>query len=103
MLLNVATPNAHTQTAARSRVFFAMVYIAKPELQEVVPSARRCGIFFNCMPELAKNQSAVYHVAGVFSSFVVVHVCSYISYVYIFTCAILQGSEGSFEEVTTAV
>jgi len=41
-----------------------MGYIAKPVHLEVVFFVRKCGISFNFMLELAKNLSAMYHVAG---------------------------------------
>lgn len=57
-------PIASIPTAVKLRVFSVMVYNAEYVLQEVVFYVRRCGIFFKSMPELVKNQNAMYHVAG---------------------------------------
>lgn len=69
MLLSVAIPIATIQIAVELKGFSAMGCNAKLVLLVVVFFVRKCGISFNCMPELAKSLSAMYHVAGVHDDF----------------------------------
>ena len=62
---NVASHTVNIRIAVKSRDFSVMAYTARHVLQEAVFYARKCGISFNSMLELVRNQNVAYHAAGV--------------------------------------
>lgn len=68
MPLNAAFPIVNILIAGRLKVSSAMAFNAKNVLSEVALFVKRCGTFFSCMPELAKNQNVMYPVASALMS-----------------------------------
>lgn len=103
MLLNAASRIALTQTVVGWKDYFAMVCNAEPVLLEVVFSARRCGIFFNCMLGLVKNQTAMYRDAGEYHPSSPIFACIMTPHKYLLFYVFLQGSERPRAEITAAI
>lgn len=65
---SVVRHNANTPIVVKSRVCSGMGYNVEHVRQEDVCFVRKCGISFNFMPELVKNLSAMFHVAGLLAN-----------------------------------